>query len=71
MSAKNGELVCNNVVGDERLFGFLRVTSGDELSKRAKFVFLTWIGDGVSALKRAKVSTDKASVKNLWQVCNL
>ena len=38
------------------------------MSKRAKFVLLTWIGTNVSALKRAKVSTDKTFVKAVLQV---
>ena len=42
--------------------------TGDEMSKRAKFVFITWIGKNVSTLKKAKVSTDKAFVK---QICNV
>jgi len=41
---------------------------GDEMSKRAKFVLITWIGVNVSALKRAKVSTDKTFVKAVIQV---
>lgn len=55
---------------DERLFGFLRMTTGEEpnfKSKRAKFVLITWIGASVSALKRAKVSTDKTSIKSVFQ----
>jgi hypothetical protein len=52
---------------DNRLFGFVRLTAGDELSKRAKFVLITWIGSNISALKRAKVSTDKSSVKAILQ----
>ena len=43
----------------------MRVLVGDEMSKRAKFVLITWIGPSVSALKRAKVSTDKAVVKTV------
>jgi len=55
---------------DERLFGFLRFTTGEEPNfkcKRAKFVLITWIGANVSALKRAKVSTDKTFVKAILQ----
>eukprot|EP00127_Corallochytrium_limacisporum_P004239 Clim_evm184s157 gene=Clim_evmTU184s157 len=52
---------------DERAYVFLRIETGDELSKRAKFAFITWIGDNVGALKKAKVSTDKSSVKNVVQ----
>jgi len=48
---------------DERLYGFVRVDTGDELSKRVKFVLVTWVGVNVSALKRAKMSIDKAIVK--------
>ncbi|KAK3755426.1 hypothetical protein QZH41_016629 [Actinostola sp. cb2023] len=50
-------------VENKRLYGFVRFKTGDELSKRAKFVFITWIGDSVSPLKKAKVSTDKGNVK--------
>ena len=38
------------------------------MSRRAKFAFITWIGPGVSPLKKAKVSTDKAFIKDLWPV---
>jgi len=47
----------------ERAFGYVRVTTGDEMSKRAKFVLITWIGYNVTALKKAKMSTDKAFLK--------
>lgn len=52
---------------DARIYGYIRVECGDEMSRRAKFAFITWIGSAVSALKKAKVSTDKAFVK---QICN-
>jgi hypothetical protein len=55
---------------EERLFGYVRMTTGEEpnfKSKRAKFVLITWIGSNVSALKRAKVSTDKSTVKSVLQ----
>jgi hypothetical protein len=55
---------------DDRLFGFLRLTTGEEpsfKSKRAKFVLITWIGVNVNPLKRAKVSTDKTFVKEVIQ----
>jgi len=51
----------------ERVFGFLRVMSGDELSKRAKFVLVTWCGSSVKPLQRAKMSTDKTEIKRIVQ----
>jgi len=51
----------------ERAFAFLRVFSGDELSKRAKFTLITWCGASVSPLKRARISADKALVKEVIQ----
>ena len=53
---------------DARVYGYIRVETGDEMSRRAKFVFITWIGKSLSALKKAKVSTDKAFVK---QICDV
>ncbi|XP_047451954.1 coactosin-like protein [Mugil cephalus] len=52
---------------DNRLFGFLRITTGDAMSKRAKFTLITWIGENISGLQRAKISTDKTLVKDIVQ----
>ena len=46
----------------------LSFQTGDELSKRSKFVFCTWIGPNVSVMKKAKMGTDKALVKDVIQV---
>lgn len=57
----------NMCTDDARLFGFVRITTGDAMSKRAKFTLITWIGESVSGLQRAKISTDKALVKEVVQ----
>ena len=41
------------------------------MSKRAKFVLVTWIGPSVSIMKKAKMSTDKAVIKDVIQVSRL
>ncbi len=38
------------------------------MSKRSKFVFLTWVGSNVSVMKKAKMSTDKLLMKEIIQV---
>ena len=50
------------------MYAFLRVQTGDEMSKRMKFALLVWAGPGVSAIKKAKLSTDKAFVKQVFIV---
>lgn len=62
---ENYEELINQLGDDERAFAFARITMGDELSKRAKFVLITWAGEGVATLKRAKMSTDKSLVKTV------
>jgi len=52
---------------DDRGFGYIKIMTGDELSKRSKFVFCTWIGPNVSVMKKAKMGTDKAFVKEVIQ----
>ena len=56
------------VIDDERVYGYVRFETGDEMSRRANFAFITWIGPSVSPLKKAKVSTDKAFVKEIFSV---
>ncbi|XP_075211066.1 coactosin-like protein [Lycorma delicatula] len=53
----------NQFGDDDRAFGYIRLQMGDELSKRIKFLLLTWVGSNVGVIKRAKMSTDKALVK--------
>lgn len=48
---------------------FVRMQMGDEMSKRRKFLFVTWIGPEVSVIQRAKMSTDKAIMKDVVNVC--
>eukprot|EP01097_Dermamoeba_algensis_P008532 TRINITY_DN5728_c0_g1_i1.p1 TRINITY_DN5728_c0_g1~~TRINITY_DN5728_c0_g1_i1.p1 ORF type:complete len:145 (-),score=23.71 TRINITY_DN5728_c0_g1_i1:130-564(-) len=50
---------------DQCQFAYLRVISGDSESKRAKFVFISWCGESVSALKRAKMSVHKSDIKKV------
>jgi len=51
---------------DQRVYVYLRLVTGDEMSRRSKFALVTWIGPQVSAMKKAKASTDKASVKGIF-----
>lgn len=53
---------------NERAFGYIRIQMGDEMSKRKKFIFLTWIGQDVGVIQRAKMSTDKALIKDVLNV---
>lgn len=63
----NGDLseLAEQFNDDEAAFAFLRVTTGDEESKRAKFVLVSWCGEKVGALARANMSVHKASVKDI------
>merc|ERR1711974_378649 len=44
---------------DQAQYAYLRVTTGDEESRRTKFVLISWCGPGVKALARAKMSVKK------------
>ena len=48
-----------------RGFGYLRCTTGDDLSKRAKFVFITYCGDKVRIVQRSKLTVHKADVQRV------
>ncbi|XP_048756564.1 coactosin-like protein isoform X2 [Ostrea edulis] len=55
----------SNFSDDDRVYGFLRVIAGDELSKRTKFALIVWLGKNVSGFKRARMGPDKSSVKEV------
>merc|ERR1711892_1001084 len=57
----------SNFGPDDRGFGYVKVMTGDEMSKISKFVFCTWVGSNVSVMKKAKMSTDKALMKEIIQ----
>ncbi|KAJ3415504.1 hypothetical protein HDV05_004706 [Chytridiales sp. JEL 0842] len=55
-----------NLKDDQAAFGFVRMIVGnDELSKRAKFLFVTWCGPGVKVMRKAKLSVHIADVKKV------
>lgn len=56
---------CGEFQDNERAFGYIRIQMGDEMSKRSKFLFLTWIGPEVGVMQRAKMSTDKSIIKDV------
>lgn len=43
-------------------FGFLRYMSGDQESKRVKFVYITWAGPSISGMVRARLTVHKPSI---------
>lgn len=51
-----------------RAYAFVRLTTGDEMSKRAKFALITWCGNAVNPMKKAKMSLEKTEVKKVVEV---
>lgn len=51
------------------LYGFLRLNKTDDGgdSKRVKFVFITWVGESASPLKKGKVALHKKECSNLFK----
>ncbi|KAJ3287657.1 hypothetical protein HK104_008490 [Borealophlyctis nickersoniae] len=51
---------------EQAAFGYLRMIVGnDELSKRAKFVLVSWCGEQVKVMRKAKLSVHIADVKSV------
>ena len=36
----------------DRGYGYIRIIGGDEVSKRPKFIFITWCGESVPAMQK-------------------
>eukprot|EP01087_Luapelamoeba_hula_P015847 TRINITY_DN479_c0_g1_i1.p1 TRINITY_DN479_c0_g1~~TRINITY_DN479_c0_g1_i1.p1 ORF type:complete len:145 (-),score=33.35 TRINITY_DN479_c0_g1_i1:337-771(-) len=59
--------LASHVADNSVLYGYIRVTTGDQESRRAKFVFVSWIGEGAGIMRKAKVSVHKANVKSIFR----
>ena len=44
---------------------FVRIGTGDEMSKRSKFVLIYWVGEKVKPMRKGSVSTHKSFVKEV------
>ena len=49
---------------DDRGYGYIRIIGGDEVSKRTKFVFVTWCGESVPAMKKVIINIEYKILKN-------
>ena len=52
---------------NEVAYGYYRTTTGDNESKRAKFVFVAWAPDAAPVMRKAKLSVHKANVKEVFR----
>ena len=52
---------------EECAYAYVRVTVGDEESRRAKFLLLTWGGENAKPMQKAKMSVHKANVKSVFR----
>jgi hypothetical protein len=59
--------MANHFKDDACQYGYVRVTTGDEESKRAKFVLISWGGRRAGILRKAKMSVHKADVKTIFK----
>ncbi|KAK3782239.1 hypothetical protein RRG08_048697 [Elysia crispata] len=55
----------NCLTPNECKYAYVRVTTGDEMSKRAKFAFISWAAPEAPTMKKAKLSVDKTVLKNV------
>ncbi|KXS20333.1 actin depolymerizing protein [Gonapodya prolifera JEL478] len=59
----------SRLTNDKAAFGYVRlVLSNDGLSKRAKFLLVTWVPPGVKVMRKAKVSVHISDVKQVIKV---
>jgi len=50
------------------LYAFFRITTGDALSVRTKFAFLTWIGEKCGPLAKARAGPNKRVIQQVITV---
>ena len=47
-------------------FAYLKVITGDQESRRSKFILITWTGERTPIMRKAKMSVHKSEVKQVF-----
>jgi hypothetical protein len=61
----------SNITPEFLGFGYLRVTSGDEMSKRAKFVFIKYLAKGLKMTLKAQLNVTRGDVEKVLSQINV
>jgi len=61
----NLETLMQQFTDSNVLYAFFRITTGDALSVRTKFAFLTWIGEKCGPLSKARAGPNKRIIQQV------
>jgi len=53
--------------GKDMIFVYAKIITGDEVSRRDKFVLITWVGPEVSAVKKGKMLLPRAEIDQIFE----
>ena len=48
-------------------FAYVKIITGDEVSRREKFVLITWVGPQVSPVKKGKMLLPRAEIDKIFE----
>ena len=51
----------------DRGYGYIRIIGGDEVSKRPKFIFVTWCGETVPAMQKVHINVHLLAIYNKYK----
>ena len=52
---------------DDMCFVYIKIITGDEVSRREKFVVITWAGPGISAVKKGKMLLPRSEIDKIFE----
>ena len=60
------EELLGNLGPEDMAFAYAKIVMGDEVSRREKFILISWVGSQVSAVKRARMMVSRCEVDQLF-----
>lgn len=64
---KEYEEIFQHLGDHDMVFIYAKIITGDEVSRRDKFVLITWVGPGVSAVKKGKMLLPRAEIDRIFE----